>query len=122
MKKLLNQVKNSSLSCKQDEHLEDLCYSLFCKKVTTSKTAVFPENLPPATDAAKYHSYRVFHQVQAWKGVNLDPKDWGLIVKDNLLLPIGTKRPPAPDELMKLIKCNGKQTAHRIVALVANMV
>ena len=76
--------------------------------VATSKTAVFPENPPPTIAAAKYHSYRVFHQVQAWKGVNLDPKDWGLIVKGNLLLPIGTKRPPVPDDLLKLIKCNCK--------------
>ena len=60
---------------KQVENLEDLRYSLFCKKIAKSKTSVSPENLPPNTDAAKYHSYRVFHQVQAWKAVNLDPND-----------------------------------------------
>ena len=44
--------------------LGNIRYRMFCKKVASSKTVVLPEHLPPTSDAAKFHSFRVFHQVQ----------------------------------------------------------
>lgn len=50
----------------------------FNKKVVMSKTFVDPQALPPTSSAAKYHSMRVFLQVQQWMGNNeLKPEDWG---------------------------------------------
>ena len=59
--------------------------------------------LPPTSSAARQHSFRVFHQVQLWRGINLTPTDWGWILKDDQLLPIPTLKAAAPDKLLHLI-------------------
>ena len=41
---------------------------MFCKKGSTSKSAISPESLPPTADAEGYHSLRSYHQVQTWRG------------------------------------------------------
>ena len=43
-----------------DTRLDDARYEAFCKKLPTSSKAVLPENLPPTSDTAKFHSLRVF--------------------------------------------------------------
>ena len=89
-------------------NLNDVRYNTFCKKLSTCKKAVVPENLPPTSDALRFHSYRVFHQVQRWLGNFLPVLEWGWIVRGNLLLPIQMSCAPAPPDLLKLIKCNCK--------------
>ena len=60
------------------ETLDDLRLLRFHQKVANSTTFVQPEHLPPTSSAAKYHSLRVFYQVQVWKGaVNLCPLAFG---------------------------------------------
>ena len=93
---------------RSDANLNNIRYDAFCKKISTSSKAVLPENLPPTSDAARFHSFRVFHQVQRWKGVLLPVLDWGWIIKGNFLLPKRMSQAPAPTELLKLIKCNCK--------------
>jgi len=65
-------------------------------------------SLPPTTDAARLHSFRVYHQVQAWRGVDLTPMEWGWKLVADKLQPIQTTEPPAPTRLLKLILCNCK--------------
>ena len=91
-----------------DANLNDIRYDAFCKKISTCNKAVLPENLTPTSDAVRLHSFRVFHQVQRWKGVLLPVLDWGWIKKGNLLLPKLMSQAPAPSDLPKLIKCNCK--------------
>ncbi|KAJ8896983.1 hypothetical protein PR048_002329 [Dryococelus australis] len=43
---------------------------------------------------------------QTWLGSELNPEHWGWVVKNNLLEPIMTLLPPAPDVLLKAIFCN----------------
>ncbi|KAJ8018328.1 hypothetical protein HOLleu_43742 [Holothuria leucospilota] len=58
--------------------LDKLRLVRFQQKVATSASCVRPENLPPTLSAAKFHSLRVYHQVQVWKGVTtLDPQIFG---------------------------------------------
>jgi hypothetical protein len=68
-------------------------------------------SLPP-TAAAKDHSLRVYHQVQEWKGEAeaepLNPEDWGWKLKGGHLMPILTDLPPAPKELLEMIRCGCK--------------
>jgi len=33
--------------------------------------------LPPTSAAAREHSFRVYHQMQQWLGVELPPTEWG---------------------------------------------
>ena len=89
-------------------NLNDLRYAVFCKKISVNTKAVLPENLPPTTDAAKYHSLRAYHQIQALKGRNLLVEEWGWIRRGKFLLPKLMSQSPAPANLMKLIKCNCK--------------
>ena len=62
----------------------------------------------PTCDAARYHSYRVYHQVQTWLGNDLDPTKWLLRKGQNVerLKPVKMRGDPAPASLLKLIKCN----------------
>lgn len=52
------------------------------------------------------HSFRTYHQVQAWLGQDLSPELWGWKqTESNLLFPVQTKEPAAPEEILKLIFC-----------------
>ena len=48
--------------------LDKLRLQRFHHKVATSRRFVQPENIPPMSSAAKYHSLCVYLQVQIWKG------------------------------------------------------
>ncbi len=91
---------------KQNERIDVLRYKHFCEKVATSVSHVHPQTLPPSSAAAKYHSFRVYLQVQQWNGFDLDPLEWGWEKRDGGLMPVHTDLPPAPDELLKIIRCN----------------
>ena len=69
---------------------------------------VDPKNLPPTSAAAKFHSYRVFLQINQWKNsdCNMMPESWGWPRTESGLIPILTDQPPAPEELLKIIRCN----------------
>lgn len=53
---------------------------------------------------------RVYYQTQVWigKGDKLNPEHWGWHIEDNKLLPIRTTLPPAPERLLRIIRCNCK--------------
>lgn len=93
---------------KTGETLDTLRYKRFCEKVATNTSHVKPQSLPPTSAAAKYHSLRVYFQVQQWKGSGdeLLPVEWGWRESDGGLMPVLTDLPPAPDELLRVIRCN----------------
>ena len=37
----------------------------FCEKIIDTSNHVTPEKLPPTSNAARFHSKRLYHQVQA---------------------------------------------------------
>ena len=96
---------------KKAETLDDLRFEFYkrrVKKTLTSKTGFELRSLPPTSDSAKYHSYRVYYQVQLWLGNNLiDPTDWGW-VRNEYLIPIVKDKAAAPDKVLKLISCGCK--------------
>ena len=65
-------------------------------------------SLPPTSDAARQHSFRVYVQVQKWLGFELSRTDWGWKLESGGLHPIASLLPPAPDNLLNLISCNCK--------------
>ncbi len=93
---------------KPQETLNTLRYKRFCKKVATNTSYVKPQTLPPTSAAAKYHSLRVYLQVQKWKasGDELLPVEWGWKESDGGPTPVYTDLPPAPDELLQVVRCN----------------
>ena len=64
---------------KPGETLDCLRYKCFCEKVATNNTFIHPQTLPPTSAAAKYHSLRVYLQIQEWKGCGREfqPLEWG---------------------------------------------
>ena len=84
-------------------------YRKFCEKVSTSLVHIQPKVLPPTTSAALHHSQRVYSQVQTWMGMKMTPTDWGWEVAGETLNPITTSKKPAPQSLLKVIKCRCKQ-------------
>ncbi|CAH3187344.1 unnamed protein product [Porites lobata] len=94
-----------------NEGLDVLRYRRFCEKVATSNTTVQVQSLPPTSAAARYHSARVYLQVQQWmgRGKNLNPEDWGWLRIQDRLHARTTDQPPAPDNLLKVIRCTCKQ-------------
>ena len=57
---------------KPAEGLDFLRYARFCEKVATKTSHIQPQTLPPTSAAAKYHSLRVYFQIQQWKGSGVE--------------------------------------------------
>ncbi|KAE8740861.1 hypothetical protein FOCC_FOCC013607 [Frankliniella occidentalis] len=79
---------------------------MVARKKLTAKFVL--ESLPPTADAAHQHSYRVFLQVQAWRGVTLPATSWGWEEQHGRYMPVLTTLRPAPEYLLKLVYCNCK--------------
>ena len=81
--------------------------SKFTEKVVASSSYIPPERLPPTSDAARFHSQRVYLQVQAWLGISLNPTEWGWSLhKSDRLRPRRMEKSAAPASLLKIIRCN----------------
>ena len=93
---------------KFERSIDLLRYKRYCDKVASSTSHVQPQTLPPTSAAAKYHSFRVYYQIQEWKGTEarLLPQDWGWKESDGRLIPVTTDLDPAPIEILRVIRCN----------------
>ena len=90
---------------KDGDSLSTLRHSKFVQKVTSSTSFMQSASLPPTSASAKFHSMRVYYQVQYWIGNTLDPLCWGWEEKNRVYLPVMTDIPPAPQSLLNLVKC-----------------
>ena len=102
------QVLVTMYNGKPGESLDFIRYKSFCEKVATSKSHIQPQTLPPTSAAAKFHSLRVYYQILQWKGTGdrFLPKEWGWRESEKRLVPITTDLMPAPDDLLRIIRCN----------------
>ena len=93
---------------KKDDLLNTLRCTRYSEKVAKSATRVEPKSLSPTSAAAKYHSYRVYHQICHWKNSesDLSAELWGWTLTENGYYPIMTDLPPAPEALLKVVRCN----------------
>ncbi len=93
---------------KKGDTLDQLRLQKCCRKVSSSTTSVQPQTLPPTSAAARYHSFRVYHQVQTWRGFDQPPTDWGWKLSGSNLIPVMADRDVAPKELLEVIRCSCK--------------
>lgn len=93
---------------KSEKNLDELRHKRYIELLATRKQVVHPKSLPPTCGATKYHSMRVYLQVQTWKGMELDIEQWGWTVKKCVLVPLETDLEYAPKELQKVVRCNCK--------------
>ncbi len=92
---------------KPGDNLDALRYKRNCEKVATSNSLVKPQSLPPTSAAAKFYSLWVFFQIHEWKGLlddTLHADQWGWNATP-VHLPVMTDLAPAPDNLLKIIRC-----------------
>jgi hypothetical protein len=54
------------------EGLDILRWRKYTTKVITRNTSVHVKSLPPTSDAAKFHSLRVYYQCQMWMSETVD--------------------------------------------------
>jgi len=97
---------------KSSDNLNSLRYTKYMEKIRLS--AVLPEKLPPTERAAFYHCLRVHLQVVTWMtlgSTNIEPTEWGWKNEGGRLTPIATDLEPAPEDLLKVIRCNCKSSA-----------
>jgi len=81
-----------------------LRYEKFCMKAATSTVPVQHAALPPTSASVKYHSLRMYNQIQEWLGVEMSSVDWGWRVSAGNLLPIMTDLQPAPQKFLEIVK------------------
>ena len=86
--------------------LGDFRYLEYKRRVLKGSKAVKAESLPPTSGSTKHQSLRCFHQIMAWKGVDLDPEAYGYRIVNGRLRGTITDLEPAPPELLKSIFCN----------------
>ena len=73
-----------------------------------------PDNLPPTSDALKFHIQRAHHQALVWHQacvVNMnipDPTQLGWNLIDGVYKPILLSLPAVPDQCLELLSCNCK--------------
>lgn len=75
------------------------------------KGQINAERLPPSPRAAIFHGFRVHLQTISWKTLDdpenqLKPDDWGWKLGNNNYVPITTDEVVAPDNLLKIVRCN----------------
>ena len=95
---------------KQSDSLNTLRYVKYMEMVASAKN-IDPQKLPPTARAAYYHSLRVHLQVIFWKEFTnncLDPLIWGWKLHNSKLQPIMTDHEPAPENLLKFVRCKCK--------------
>lgn len=91
------------------DELDALRLLRFYQKVGSSTACVQPRVLPPTSGAAKFHSMRVYLQVQQWMGAHqMNPEDWGWKIQGGRYMAVLTDKDPAPSELLEVVRCNCK--------------
>ena len=96
---------------KREESLNRLRFTKFMEMVSSNKTSLDPQKLPPTERAAYFHSLRVHLQVLLWRKLtnsDLDPVQWGWKIDGKVLAPIMTYLNAAPEGLLKFVRCKCK--------------
>ena len=85
-------------------NLNDMRLKKFEQNVIKSINSVNVHKLPPTNSAAKYHTYRVYYQVQVWlRKDTLEKTKWGWELTNGIFFSKKMDTPPAPQALMKII-------------------
>lgn len=82
-------------------------YKMFSKAIVKPKP-VNLANIPPTSDAAEQHFFRVYYQIQLWLSKKLSPEKWGWKEENGILVPIKMTQKAAPSEILNMIFCSCK--------------
>jgi hypothetical protein len=91
------------------DNLNSLRLRLFTEKAINNRKTVEIHTLPPTSASAKFHCLRARLQIGDWIGESKQyPCCWGWKLDNGLFVPVRTDMPPAPSELMAIIRCKCK--------------
>ena len=79
--------------------------------MTSDCANIDPALLPPSPRAAYYHGLRVYHQMKVWRNlsdIDLDPLNWGWVMKNQIYAPIMTDIEAGPQDILNIIRCGCK--------------
>ena len=93
--------------------LDKLRHKLFLSSLHQKKGPVQKKvdhrRLPPTSLSAKYHSLRVYHQIQKWLFNPIDPSEyWWILNSGGKYEPKYTDKAVAPPTLLKSVSCGCK--------------
>ena len=89
-------------------------YLSYCQKVGSGdatkkkRRSINISTLPPTSNACRQHSLRVYHQIQIWRGEDIDAAQYGWQKIEGSFCPIPMTIDPAPSFLAKVVKCGCK--------------
>ena len=68
------------------------------------------QNIPPTSDAARFHSYRGYYAVQEWlgKAQNVELTEWGWELLDGILNPVMSSKAVASKTVLLITSCGCK--------------
>ena len=99
---------------KADDNLNSLRHSIYKRMCSTSASRPLPGRLPPTQRAAYYHCLRIYLQVSQWRNLDvacINATEWGWKIENNKFLQISTDQQPAPEEILKIIRCSCKSSS-----------
>ena len=104
---------------KKCEKLNSLRRSMqYMNMCSAIKSKVVPERLPPTNRAAYFHCLCVHLQILQWESLStedcgINATDWGWGLQGNNLIKTVTDREPAPEDLLKVIRCTCKASSKK---------
>ena len=100
--------------------LDELRFIKYKKQVTgkslTTGTGFDLRSLPPTSDAAKYHCFRVYLEVQKCLGneaISATEWGWSRDSQSGLLMPVIKDQSVAPDKVLRMISCGCKHGCNK---------
>ena len=92
IKDLVNKAMTVIFGNDCSSNLDTLRYNTLVKKITTVKSFVHPERLPPTLSPIKFHGLRVYYQIMVCMGTDdgMDALERGWKVDNNPMVPIMT--------------------------------
>ena len=92
---------------KKNDSLNSLRYAKFMEMVTSNKSSLDPQNLPPTERPAYFHSLRGTYRSYFGKEFvnnDLNPEQWGWKLGGTMLVPAMTDLAPAPEILLNFVR------------------
>ena len=74
------------------------------QKLATRTTKLELISVPSTAGATTFHSFRVYAQILQWKEEEINVQHWGWKVTGEQVNPVMTDIPPAPDNLLRIIR------------------
>ena len=102
--KLLLSIYGAKSSTETLNEQRYVMYHQQAKTTLTSSEGLQLKYLPPTSNAAAFHSYRAYLQVQQWLGNDdIQPTDWGWRKEEDILVPIEMDSEIAPERVLRLL-------------------